>query len=203
MQLAEDIAHVVLGGLGSDVELGTEFLIRLAAGDVLKHFAFALCERVGVGGLREPAKLAKDQCCKRWREHRFARSGCHQGPAQFVDWRGLEEIASSSCRNGIEQVSLGFANRQNDDRADCGALLDHGEAAATRHVKIAHHEVGLSCGDHVDCAIGVVGLADDIEVAGEFGPQPGPDELVVVGENRSNRSYHSDDIVSSGAESTV
>jgi len=73
------------------------------------------------------------------------------------------------------------------DRADRGARLDHSEPTAARHVQIGHDEVGPACGDHVDRALGVVGLADHLELVAEFAAQARPHQLVVVGENHPDR----------------
>ena len=65
--------------------------------------------------------------------------------------------------------------------------MDHGQASATRHVEVGDDEVGAVGVDDVDRALGLVGLAHDLEVVGQFGAQAAAHQLVVVGQHHADR----------------
>ena len=69
------------------------------------------------------------------------------------------------------------------------------QTTSARHVEIADHQVGSAGGDDVDRSLGVVGLADDLEVAGKLRPQARADQRVVVGEHGPDRVGHVGDPV--------
>ena len=116
-------------------------------------------------------------------EDGFAGGGCSERSGQLVDRRRLEEVSGGAGRDGIEEVALRFADGQDHDRADGGALLHDGQAATSRHVEIAHDQVGNTGGDDVDRALGIVGFTDDLEIVAEFRAEPRTEEFVIVGEH--------------------
>src|SRR5687767_8952342 len=59
VQFGEDVADVVLGGAGRDMQLGADLLVAVAAGHLAQHLAFAPRQRLAArnaGG--EAAELA-------------------------------------------------------------------------------------------------------------------------------------------------
>ena len=58
--------------------------------------------------------------------------------------------------------------------------LDHGLAAAAGQVHVQQHDVRPQLGDQLDRGLHVVGLAHHLDLAAEFGADPGPEQSVVV-----------------------
>ena len=109
---------------GRDRQLLADLGVAVAAGDELQHLALALGERAGVGVLGEAAELAEHERGERRGEHRLAGGGPHERVAELVGRRRLEQVAGGAGGDGVEQVALGLADGEDDDRADRRAALD-------------------------------------------------------------------------------
>ena len=128
------------------------------------------------GTRRARARRATARTPARRPRRRRARHG-------LVDRCGLQQVAGGTGSDGVEQVALGLADGEDHDRADRRALLARRQPTASRHVQVAHDEVGLPGVDDIDGAFGVVGLADHVECRVRARPAPRPHEGVVVGEH--------------------
>src|SRR5918998_1427437 len=131
VELAQDVADVVLDRLLRDEELLTDLAVAVAPGHVLQHLALALGQRLRrARRLGDAAELAEHQRCQRGREHGLAPGRAPQLAAQLLRRRALDQVAVGAGGDGVEQVALLLADRQHDDVGVLAAGAGHLEAPA-------------------------------------------------------------------------
>jgi hypothetical protein len=68
--------------------------------------------------------------------------------------------------------------------------LDHRPSPTTGQMDIEEDNLGLTLADHLDGRRHLVGLTDQLDMAADLGPHPGPEQIVIIDEEHPDRVGH-------------
>ena len=150
----------------ADAQGGCDLLVPEAARDETQHVELAIGKGVRparLGG--RPRQLGDDPGGRRRRDRRFPASDRLDHRSQLGGLEVLEQIATGTDLDGLEQVVLVLTDGEHDDprvRLGEGDATCRLEAAASRHPDIHEHEVGLEPGRERDRLLPVTRRADHV-----------------------------------------
>src|ERR1700733_1587418 len=199
LELAQYGRHVCFHGLDRDEQLLADLPVGVALRDQPQHLAFAVGQLVKLGIER---RLHLGARCREGvqheagqpvREHRVA---VGDPPDRVGKLGGGDRLGHVSPRAGPDHRDhvLGGVGRGQGQEAHVGEAgldrLDDRVPAAAGHVHVQQHHVGDQRADQVDGRLHVVGLAHQLELPAELGPDTGPEQAVIVDQHDPGTHEH-------------
>ena len=182
------------GGRADD-PVGGDLLVRQALGDEDHDLALAIGQlgqrgAVGLAAAGPGGELGDQPAGHRRRQQGLAAGDDPHGPDELGRLGVLDEEPGRAGSERLEHVLVELERRQ-DEHADVGEVgvggdrLRRSEPVEPGHPDVHQHDVGALGPDERQGRLAVAGLADDLDplLAVEQDPEPGPDELLVVGEH--------------------
>lgn len=176
-EFGEDLAHVIFNRAFGDAEVGGDFLVGAAGGELFEDFEFArgkrLDERLGGAALLfvlEAGELGDDFAGDGGLERGFSAGGAADGFGEFFGGDVFQEITDGTGGEGGEDLVVVVEGGEHEYlRSGCGLADEAGgfDAVHAGHAQVHEDDVGTEFLREGDGFASVGGLADEHEIGDE------------------------------------